>query len=63
MSYKDIIKVQARLVKGKRRRKRKNPVLVVAAIKRTRKTEVEVAKDEIEVIGLRIYCAVLQFEK
>jgi hypothetical protein len=70
MSYEDIIKAQAKRdakdalpvpVKGKRGRKRKNPVPVVAAVKRTQNSEVEVAKDEIEVMGLGSYCAVLQF--
>jgi hypothetical protein len=70
MSYEDIIKAQAKQdakdalhvpVKGKRGRKRKNPVPVVAAVKRTWRTEVEVAKDEIEVMGQGSYCTVLQF--
>jgi hypothetical protein len=69
MSYKDIVKAQLKRdvkdalpvpVKGKHGRKQKNPVPVVAAVKRTRKTEVEVAENEIEVMGLGSYCAVLQ---
>jgi hypothetical protein len=67
MSYEDILEAQARrdmkeatVVKGKRGRKRKSSASVVANTKKPRKSEVEVAKDEIEALGLGDYCSVLK---
>jgi hypothetical protein len=66
MSYEDIVEVQAKrnakeaaVVKEKRGLKRKSSAPVVAQAKRTRKSEVEVAEDEIEAMGLGNYCSVL----
>jgi hypothetical protein len=68
MSYEDIVEAQAKreakeaaVVKGKRGRKRKCSEPVVARATRTRKSEIEVAKDEIEALGLGNHCSVLQF--
>jgi hypothetical protein len=68
MSYEDIRKAQAKrdekeatVVKGKRGPKRKSSAPVLAEAKRTRKSEVEVAEDEIKAMGLKNHCSVLQF--
>jgi hypothetical protein len=65
MSYEDIIEAQAKrdakdatVVKGKRGWKRKSSVLVAPA-KRARKSELEVAREEIKAGGLENYCSVL----
>jgi hypothetical protein len=47
--------------KGKRGRKPKNSEQETAKTKKQRKTEVEVARDEISAGGLEDYCSVLQF--
>ena len=67
MSYEDIVEAQAKrdakeavAVKGKRGRKRKCSVPRADA-KKTRRSEVEVAEDEIEALGLGNYCSVLKF--
>jgi hypothetical protein len=71
MSYKDIEKVQAKCtakevvkkdaqVKGKRDRKRKNPVPEKIKAKRVRRSEVEVVKDGIAAGGIRDYRSVFQ---
>jgi hypothetical protein len=67
MSYEDIVAAQtkravkqAAVVKGKPGRKRKSPARVSAQAKRARRSELEVAKDEIEAEGLGDYCSVLQ---
>ena len=71
MSYEDIVEAQAKraakeaakegaTVKGKRGRKRKIPAPVDAPAKRTKRSELEIAKDEIEAEGLGNYCSVLQ---
>ena len=68
MSYEDIVEAQAKrnakeaaVVKGKRGRKRKNSISVVAPAKRACKSELEVAREEIKAGGLENYCSVLQF--
>ena len=48
------------VVKGKRGPKRKSSTPLEAEAKRTRKSEVEVAEDEIKALGLGNYCSVLQ---
>jgi len=67
MSYEDIVEAQikrdakeAAAVKAKRGPKRKSFAPVVVQAKRARKSEVEVAEDEIEALGLGNYCSVLQ---
>jgi len=67
MSYEDIVEAQAKrdaketaVVKGKPGRKRKASAPVAAQAKRTRRSEVEVAMQEIEAEGLGSYCSVLQ---
>jgi hypothetical protein len=61
MSYKDILEAQAKrdtkeaaVVEGKPSRKRKGSTPVAAQAKRTRRSEVEVAEQEIEAEGLGI---------
>ena len=68
ISYNDIVKAQAKHdakeavpVKGKHGPKRKSSTPVVAVAKRTQKSEVEVAEDEIKAMGLENRCSVLQF--
>ena len=43
--------------------KRKGSATKPAAVKRSRKNELESAKHEIEVMGLSKYCSVLQFAR
>jgi hypothetical protein len=66
ISYDDIVEAQAKrdakegaVREGKRGAKRKGCAPKKAPAKRARKSEVEVAVDEIETIGLREYCSVL----
>lgn len=68
ISYSEIIEAQAKCdvkaataQEGKRGAKRKSSGPVKAPIKRTRKNEVEVAKDEIKAMGLEEYYSVLKF--
>lgn len=68
MSYEDIIEARVKRdakeaisVKGKRGRKRKSSTLVATEAKKSRMNEVELAKREIEVLGLGNYCSVLKF--
>jgi hypothetical protein len=69
MSYEDIVEAQAKrdakeavVVKGKRGRpKRKSSAPVLVEAKRTRKSEVEAAEDEIKAMGLENHCSILQF--
>jgi len=68
MSYEDIVKAKAERdareavpKKGKRGPKRKSSTPVLAKAKRTRKSEVEAAEDEIKAMGLENHCSVLQF--
>jgi hypothetical protein len=68
MSYEDIVEAQAKrgakeasVVKGKPGRKRKSSAPMAAQAKRTRRSEVEVAEQEIEAEGMGNYCSVLQF--
>jgi len=68
MSYEDIVEAQAErdakeasVVKGKPGRKRKSSAPMAAQAKRTRRSEVEVAEQEIEAEGMGNYCSVLQF--
>ena len=65
MTYKDIVEAQAKrdakeaaVVKGKPGRKRKSSAPVAAQAKRTKRSELEVAKDEIEAEGMGNYCSV-----
>ena len=67
ISYKDIIEAQAKrdtkeaaVVKGKPGRKRKSSAPVLKEAKRTRRSKLEVAEEEIEAGGLENYCSVLQ---
>lgn len=67
MSYKDIVEAQAKrdtkeaaVVKGNPGRKRKSSAPVLKEAKRTRRSELEVAEEEIEAGGLENYCSVLQ---
>lgn len=67
MSYEDIVEAQikrdakeAAAVKAKRGPNRKSSAPVVVQAKMARKSEVEVAEDEIEALGLGNYCSVLQ---
>jgi hypothetical protein len=68
MSYEDIERgkagrdaKEATMVKGKRGPKRKSSAPTLARAKRTRRSEVEVAEDEIKAMGLESHCSVLQF--
>jgi len=68
MSYEDIVEAQAKRdaketvpVKGKRGPKRKSSAPVVAEAKRPRKSELEIAEEEIGVLELGNYCSILQF--
>jgi hypothetical protein len=68
MSYDDIVEAQAKrdakeatVQEGKRRAKRKGVNLNRGLAKKTRKGEVEIAEDEIKVMGLMGYCSVLAF--
>jgi sRNA-binding protein len=67
MSYEDIVEAQAKrdakeaaVVKGKPGRKRKCSAPVAAQAKRARKSEMEVAVNEIEALGLGNHCSVLR---
>lgn len=67
MSYDDIVAAQAKrdakestVRKGKHGPKRKGSAPILAEAKRARKSEVEVAEDEIESMGLGNYCSVLR---
>lgn len=68
MSYEDIeearakraAKEQATAGKGKRIRKRKSPTEQGAVSKKARRSEVEVAEDEIAAAGMQGHCSVLQ---
>jgi hypothetical protein len=67
MSYEDIIEAQAKrdakeasVTKGKLGRKRKSDAPVAAQVKRTQKSELEVAEQEIKAEGMRDYCSILQ---
>lgn len=64
MSYEDIVEAQAKLdasvAKGKPGRKRKREAAAAVQVKRTRKSELEVAEQEIEAEDLRNYCSVFQ---
>lgn len=67
MSCEDIVEAQAKrdtkeasVVKGKRGLKCKSSAPILAEAKRTRKSEVEVAKEEIKALGLGNHCSVLQ---
>ena len=67
IGYKDIIEAQAKrdtkeaaVVKGKPGRKRRSSALVLKEAKRTRRSKLEVAEEEIEAGGLDNYCSVLQ---
>jgi multidrug resistance efflux pump len=67
MSYEDIVEAQAKLdakkamMKGKPGRKRKDSIAVATQAKRTRRSELEVAEQEIKVDGMGSSCSVLQF--
>lgn len=72
MSYDDIVEAQAKcdakdaaVLEGKRGEKRgakrKSCASAKTPAKRARKSEVEVAEDEIEMMGLGDYCSVLSF--
>jgi hypothetical protein len=68
MSYGDIeearakraAKEQATASKGKSGRKCKNPVAPGTVTKRARRSELEVAEDEIAAAGMEEHCSVLQ---
>jgi hypothetical protein len=67
MSYEDIVEAQAKrdakeaaVVKGKRGRKRKASAPEVVQAKRVRKSELEVAEEEIEALEFGNQCSVLQ---
>jgi hypothetical protein len=51
---------EANVVKGKRGPKRKGCAPVLAKAKRTRKSEVKAAENEIKAMGLESHCSVLQ---
>jgi hypothetical protein len=51
---------EANVVKGKRGPKRKSSTPVLAKAKRTRKSEVKAAENEIKAMGLESHCSVLQ---
>jgi hypothetical protein len=53
---------EAAAASGKRGRKRTSPAPAEATAKRTRRSEVEVAEDEIAAAGLRDHCSVLRFQ-
>ncbi|KAF2804815.1 uncharacterized protein BDZ99DRAFT_373098, partial [Mytilinidion resinicola] len=68
MSYEDIVEAQAKraakdtakeAIKGKRGRKRKNPAPAGTKAKKARKSEAEVAADEIAASGMESHCSVL----
>jgi hypothetical protein len=72
MSYKDIVEVQEKraakeaakdtsAAKGSRGRKRKNPMPEATKAKKVRRSEAEVAEEEIAAAGLEDHCSVLQF--
>ena len=70
MSYEDIEEARAKRAakeaqetagKGKRGRKRKSPAPAGAKAKKARRSEVEVAEDEIAAGGMENHCSVLQF--
>lgn len=68
MSYEDIREAQAKrdekratVVRGKCGPKRKSSAPVLAEAKRTRKSGIEVAEDEIKAMGLENHCSVLLF--
>ena len=67
MSYEDIVKAkeeraakEAAAATGKRGRKRKSTAPAGTKAKRARRSEVEVAEDEIAAGGMGNYCSVLQ---
>jgi hypothetical protein len=68
MSYEDLVEAQqkrdakeaTRGIGAKRGRPRKNQAPKLAEPKRAQKTELDVAEDEINTMGLREYCSVLQ---
>ena len=71
MSYEDIVEAQAKraakeaakeavAINGKRGRKRKCPAPAGAKAKKARRSEAEVAEDEIAAGGMGDYCSVLQ---
>ena len=68
MSYDDIVEAQAKrdakeaMVKGKRGPKRKSSAPLQAEAKRTWKSKVKVAEDEIKALGLGNYCSVHNFD-
>jgi hypothetical protein len=49
------------VVKGKRGWKRKKPTSEGAKAKKVRRSEVEVAEDEIIVAGMEGFCSIIQF--
>ncbi|KAH7065083.1 hypothetical protein B0J12DRAFT_693463 [Macrophomina phaseolina] len=66
MSYAEIVEAQAKrdakeatARNGKRGRKRKGSAPMLVEAKRTRRSEVEVAEDEIKAMGLGDYCSIL----
>ena len=69
MNYEDIeaargkhaAKEAAATASQKRGRKRKSPALAEAKAKKARRSEAEVAEDEIAAAGLENHCSVLQF--
>jgi hypothetical protein len=68
MSYNDIIEARAKrdakeatVVKGRRGPKRKSSTPMLTEPKKTWKSEVEFAEDEIKALGLGDYRSVLQF--
>lgn len=70
MSYDDIVEAQAKrdakegaVRGGKRGAKRKGSAPAKAPAKRARKSEAEVAVEEIETMGLGDYCCVLDFQR
>lgn len=67
ISYEDIVEAQAKrdakeaaVVKGKRSRKHKASAPKVPQAKRTRKSEMEIAEEEIEALEFGNHCSVLQ---
>lgn len=67
MSYQDLVDAQTKrdakeagAVKGKPGRKRKASATVTAQAKRPRKSELEVAEEEIEALEFRTHCSVLR---
>ena len=72
MSYEDIVEAQGKraakeaaketaAASGKRGRKRKSPTPVGTKVKKARRSEAEVAEDEIAAGGMEDYCSVLRF--